>query len=323
VDDDLRFTFTVPDGWAAAPLGSDIWLASEHNSGPAGGGFLIGRGGWVYSEPCGTAEDPDTPIGTTVDEFVDALVAHPLLDTTDPIAITIGGYPGTYLEIQGPADRTDCQYFQAWGPTFYAQGDSNHQPIWVVDVAGVRVVIHGSEFPDTAPQRSAELRAIVESMRIERDPTLLPSPSPRVADTARVVHGWPGSRAEANPAGLYSWAPNDVAVNWMHSGLVEVSIEELGADAAPSVVDAVPEIGSEVGGPCEERVESPAYLRCQAWIVHAGGTSLVVKLGSYADASPAKVAEAVDIVRSIEVEPMDTDAGYRLVFELPADWDSG
>ena len=32
---------------------------------------------------------------------------------------------------------------------------------------GVRVVIHGSEFPDTPPERSAELRAIVESMRID------------------------------------------------------------------------------------------------------------------------------------------------------------
>ena len=46
-DDHIRFTFTVPDGWAGAPLGSDIWLAAEHNSGPSGAGFLIGRGGWL------------------------------------------------------------------------------------------------------------------------------------------------------------------------------------------------------------------------------------------------------------------------------------
>ncbi len=33
-DDDIRFTFRVPDGWAGAPFGSDIWLADAANSGP-------------------------------------------------------------------------------------------------------------------------------------------------------------------------------------------------------------------------------------------------------------------------------------------------
>jgi hypothetical protein len=166
VDDAIRFTFTVPEGWAGAPFGSDIWLADQANSGPAGAGFAIGRGGWIYSDPC-TSPEVDVPVGPTVDDFVGALVDHPLLDVTAPVDITLAGYPGKYLELQGPADLTDRTMFQAWGPTFYAQGPSDHQPIWVVDVEGVRVVIHGSEFPGTAPERSAELRAIVDSMVIE------------------------------------------------------------------------------------------------------------------------------------------------------------
>ena len=174
VDDAIRFTFTVPDGWAGAPGGNDIWLAGANNSGPEGAGFLLGRGGWLYSDPCSEDDVPaDIPVGPTVDDFVDALVAHPMLELTDPVDVTIGGYAGKYLELQGPADRTDCQYFMAW-PTFYAQGDSNHMPIWVLDANGVRVVIHGSEFPGTPPERSAELRAIVESLRIS-------SPSPPAA----------------------------------------------------------------------------------------------------------------------------------------------
>jgi hypothetical protein len=167
IDDTVRFTFTVPDGWAGAPFGSDIWLAVEQNSGPAGAGMLLGRGGWMYSDPCKSPE-VDVPVGPTVDDFVTALVEHPALDLTDPIDVTLGGHPGKYLDLHGPADLTDCSQFQAWGPTFYAQGPSNLQHIWVVDVDGVRIVIHASEFPGTAPERSAELRAIVQSMRIER-----------------------------------------------------------------------------------------------------------------------------------------------------------
>jgi hypothetical protein len=197
VDDGIRFTFTVPEGWAGAPFGSDIWLATEHNSGPAGAGFLIGRGGWLYSDPC-VGEDPDVPVGPTVDDFVDALVTHPALDVTEPVQVVLGGYAGKYLDLQAPADLSDCpDNFVAWDPTFYAQGPSNLQHIWVIDVDGVRVVIHGSEFPDTAPERSAELREIVDSFRIERDPALAPSPAASLAapslrspGTEGVTNGW-------------------------------------------------------------------------------------------------------------------------------------
>jgi hypothetical protein len=176
-DDDIRFTFTVPDGWAGAPFGNDIWLASEHNSGPAGGGFLIGRGGWLYSDPCAT-ESPDVPVGPTVDDFVGAITSHPTVAETEPVDVSLGGYPGKYLEIQAPDDLTGCQYFQVWSPTHYAQGDSNLWRIWVLDVDGTRVVFQTSEFPGTDPERLEELRVIVDSLRIERDPALEPSSSP-------------------------------------------------------------------------------------------------------------------------------------------------
>jgi hypothetical protein len=166
IDDTIRFTLTLPDGWTAAPFRNDIWLAGANNSGPEGAGMLLGRGGWMFSDPC-EGEQADIPIGPTVDEFVDAMTTSPLLETTTPVDIELSGYPGKYFELQGPADLTDCQYFMAYTPTFYAQGASNLQPFWVVDVDGVRVVVHGSQFPETPPERVAELRAIVESLVIE------------------------------------------------------------------------------------------------------------------------------------------------------------
>jgi hypothetical protein len=324
-DDDIRFTFTVPEGWAGAPFGSDIWLSAENNSGPDGAGFLIGRGGWLFSDPCAESGDTDIPVGPTAGDFVDALVAHPALDLSDPVDVTLGGYPATYLELEGPAERTDCLYFQAWAPTFYAQGDSNHQPIWVVDVDGVRVVIHGSEFPGTDPQRSAELRAIVASMRIEHDPALAPSPSPpRTADTAAVVHGWPSTRADGDPAGLYSWTPDQAARDWVHkivgSTSVEITFQELEQGT-------VYDLGYLYRSPLDAAYgESPEPLeagRVQAWIMDVGGSQLAFIVTSFPDTTPALIAEAEAVVRSIRAEPMETEAGYRLVFQLGEGWDSG
>lgn len=166
-DDAIRFTFTVPDGWAGAPLGSDIWLAVGHNSGPDGAGFLLGRGGWLYSEPCGTSEDPDVPVGPTVADLVDAVVDHPQVEATEPVAAEIDGRPATYFEIQGPADLAVCPEFMVWAPSFHAQGPDNRWLVWVLDVDGVRIVITGSEFPGTPPGRSAELREILRSIRID------------------------------------------------------------------------------------------------------------------------------------------------------------
>jgi hypothetical protein len=121
----------------------------------------------MYSEPCSLELDPDVPVGLTVDDFVDAITGHPAVDNTDPVDVTLGGYPGTYLEIQGPDDLTDCPEFMVWAPTHYAQGASNLWRIWVLDVDGTRVVFQTSEFPDTAPERLEELRAIVDSFHIE------------------------------------------------------------------------------------------------------------------------------------------------------------
>jgi hypothetical protein len=323
VDDDLRFTFTVPDGWAAAPFGNDIWLASENNSGPAGAGFLIGRGGWVYSDPCDPPQDPDVPVGPTVDDFVGALTSHAAIEITDPVDATIGGYPAVYLEIQGPDDVTACPYFQVWTPTHYAQGASNLWRIWVLDVDGTRLVLQASEFPETTPERREELQAIVDSLQIERDPASAPSPSPQaspsVADTASVVNGWPGARA--NPAGFYSWVPG--GLSWMHGGGVEISIAELPDDAAGIPVEDITSFGDGLEGPFSARPQLVADARFQSWIMDALGTKVVIVIKSFADTAPSRVAEAEAVVESIDVEPTDTDAGYRLVFELQDGWDSG
>ena len=181
-DDSIRVTLTVPDGWA----GVEGWVlvpSVESYSPPGGGALLFMRGGWLYTVSSSVG-DPDRttrpdrtiPTGTTVDEFVTALVEHPDLDVTSPVDVTLGGYSGKHLELRAPANTTTdelgpdpsgCNYYFVWEPGIYAQGPNALWRIWVLDVDGVRVVVRADSFPGTTPQVQAQLQAIVDSIQIE------------------------------------------------------------------------------------------------------------------------------------------------------------
>ena len=172
-DDSIRATFTVPDGWAGAD-GVAVWLAAEGSSAPGGAVLAFGRGGWLHSDPCLTAEQlatnvtPDVAVGPSVDEFATAIADHPLLEATDPVAVTLGGYSGKYVDLQLPSDLTGCtNSYYPWEPGAYAQGPSNRWHLWILDVNGVRVVVHTIDYAGTSEQDRDELRAMVESIQIE------------------------------------------------------------------------------------------------------------------------------------------------------------
>jgi hypothetical protein len=127
------------------------------------------RGGWLFSDPCLKADTlPDVEVGPTAGDFVDALVAHPRLDVTTPVDVTLGGYSGKYVDLQVPSDISACaeSYFP-WGPAFYAQGPNHRWHIGSLDVDDVRLVIQSGDFAGTLPRDLAEMRTIVESIQIE------------------------------------------------------------------------------------------------------------------------------------------------------------
>jgi hypothetical protein len=173
-DDSIRVTFTVPDGWAGC--GGCVWLPAEENSAPAGAAMGFGRGSWLHSNPCLTAEQdaapdgspPDVAVGPSVDDFASAIADHPLLDATDPVAVTLGGYSGKYVDLQLPSDLTGCTttYFP-WEPGIYAQGPGHRWHLWILDVDGVRVVVQAMDYAGTSAKHKAELQAIVDSIQIE------------------------------------------------------------------------------------------------------------------------------------------------------------
>lgn len=176
-DDSIRITFTLPDGWSGIE-GWSVVPSLESYSPPGGAWLLFMRGGWLYSELCGRPGSPGPliPTGTTVDQFVTALVDHPDLNVTSPVDVTLGGYSGKYLELQAPANTAtnsdhpepgECAGYFVWEPGVYAQGPNDLWHIWVLDVDGIRVLVRSDTFPGTTSQVQAQLAAIVNSVQIE------------------------------------------------------------------------------------------------------------------------------------------------------------
>jgi hypothetical protein len=171
-DNTIRVTITVPDGWSG--IDTAVWL--EENKPPSGAALGFARGGWLLSDPCKYIAT-DVPVGPTVADFVDAVAEHPILDTTAPVDVTLGGYAGKYFDLQVPADISNCELepgnpdagpiYRPWEPGIYAQGPGHRWHVWVLDVDGVRVVVQSMDYAGTSEQRRTELQAMVDSVQIE------------------------------------------------------------------------------------------------------------------------------------------------------------
>ena len=166
--DSVRFTVTVPARWEG--LGAN-WIFAPTEGGTAD--LLLDRGAWLLADPCQTTP-ADIPVGPTVADFVDAIAAHPILDTTAPVDVTLAGYSGKYLELQGPAVMSTesspdpkCPVYRPWDHSIYMQGPSHRWRLWVLDVDGARVVIQGMDYPGTPEATRAELQAMIDTIRIE------------------------------------------------------------------------------------------------------------------------------------------------------------
>jgi hypothetical protein len=168
-DDAIRITLTVPDGWSGSSDG--VSATDPQPDVPGGATLLFVRGASLYEDPCRTADttsnEPEIPVGPSVDDFSEALAAHPLLDVTTPTDVTLAGYSGKYLELQVPDDISMCGVYRPWEPWYFAQGPGERWHLWILDVDGVRVVVQSIDHEETTATRRAELQAIVDSIQIE------------------------------------------------------------------------------------------------------------------------------------------------------------
>jgi len=170
----LRVEITVPAGWEAG-LEATVLVPSSGSfasaaAGPDGAGLVIGWSGHpagLHSDPCLPVPHsaPDIPVGPSADEFVDAILAHPSLQVSEPTDVKVGGYRGQFLRLITPSDISACRDWRPFESGIAAQGTDNLWSIWVIDVDGFRMVVLTEAFAGTPKVVNAELRSMVGSIR--------------------------------------------------------------------------------------------------------------------------------------------------------------
>jgi hypothetical protein len=131
----------------------------------------------------------DPPVGPSVDDLAAALAdLAPFRVTSPPQDVSIYGYRGTHLELTVPNlpvegegdDRifTGCMdgNLMSWvaaidtepGDAFYGYtGPGYTEEFWILDVEGTRLMIAAERSPGSPSEDLEELRAILDSIRIE------------------------------------------------------------------------------------------------------------------------------------------------------------
>lgn len=126
----------------------------------------------LFADPCGPNDL--LPVGPSVEDFITTLRALPGPDASDPVEITLGGYPGQYVDLVVPVDLdiTQCDPpigLQIWldkpgGKYLVAQSHSVAR-IHVVDVEGERFILSANIGNNADPDHIAEFDAILQSIR--------------------------------------------------------------------------------------------------------------------------------------------------------------
>ena len=169
----VRLTFTVPAGFNHGTGGSDD--VGIHTSVAPQHGFEFQMASNVFPDPChrtGGAAAP--PIGPSVDDLVTALTTMVGFEAGPVTDVTIGGTRAKAFDLTNginPAtcDAQDIRTFIFAGTAAQSSvGGGERQRIYVMDVAGKRLMIMTSYFPNGNPAAEADavasLKKIVESI---------------------------------------------------------------------------------------------------------------------------------------------------------------
>lgn len=143
----------------------------------------------LVRDGCRDHAPADPPVGPSVNDLATALgELAPFEVISAPTDVAIHGYGGKHLELMVPnmsvEDYGDTTSFtgcfggnlKSWiapilasrgGYAFYGYTPHHTEEFWILDVDGYRLVIQANWSPDSPPEDLAEMRAILDSIRIE------------------------------------------------------------------------------------------------------------------------------------------------------------
>ena len=133
-----------------------------------------GWGSWgptpLYSDPCHPATATgtgDEPVGPTVDDFATALVGHRGYVASSPSPVSLAGYSGLRMDLQLPDLGSCVEEFKVFdGPegSLHAQGSHAIWRLWILDVAGTRVIVLIDDYAGTPAADRAVAEAVVNAI---------------------------------------------------------------------------------------------------------------------------------------------------------------
>jgi hypothetical protein len=180
----LRVVYDVAaDGWS-------MWIGAVKFAKDGHVAVSITTVSNLVRHGCRDHSRADPPVGPTADDLATAFAdLAPFRVTSPPTDINIYGYRGKHLELTVPdipmRGRGDDRRFagcvdgqlKSWvdplsepyaGDAFYGYAGPGHtEEFWILDVEGSRLVIQANWSPGSPPEDMAEMRAILDSIRIE------------------------------------------------------------------------------------------------------------------------------------------------------------
>ena len=180
----LRVVYEVPaEGWS-------MWIGAVKFADDGHVGVSMSTVTNLVGHGCRDHSWADPPVGPSVDDLAAALGdLGPFRVTSPPKDVTIYGYSGKHLELTVPdlpvVGQGDDRRFagceegtlKSWvgfvdraeeGDAFYGYSEPGHtEDFWILDIEGTRLMIEANWSPDSPRKDVAEMRAILDSIRIE------------------------------------------------------------------------------------------------------------------------------------------------------------
>lgn len=178
----LAARYTIPaEGWLAWPTK----FPENPNTADPHIGISITEITNLTVDACQDQLAADPPVGPSVEDLATALASLPPFEVmSPPTEVAIYGYTGTHLELTVPElpwraygglgifEGCDGGVLRSWiAPglsfAFYGYRPGQVEEFWILDVEGTRLVVEANWSPDVPPEWVDEMRAILDSIRIE------------------------------------------------------------------------------------------------------------------------------------------------------------
>jgi hypothetical protein len=171
-----RLTLTVPAGWSI-PTSTDAFVIKNEGK---PGEVLVTT--WIvshiFADACHWSVNSLVNAGTSVDQLVSALVVQKGRKASTPSDVTVAGFSAKRLDltVSPTLDVATCtngnlRYWPGAGPDLNSglccNPAGNIDAIYVVNIAGNRLVVVARQYPGSTAADKAELQAIVDSIQIQ------------------------------------------------------------------------------------------------------------------------------------------------------------